>query len=129
MSIPEYLATRKQWLDALHRLLSARDDETQDELFKDAAEVGGGVMGQDYLLKPCPFCGGKPKFIPGMPSYDGPGSSKVACTVCEAAGGIPLGQFLWRCAHDELTEQQGVQAHDLEAIRLWNARVGETNDN
>jgi hypothetical protein len=36
MTMPEYIATRAQWLALLHELLSCRDDAVQDELFRDA---------------------------------------------------------------------------------------------
>jgi hypothetical protein len=34
---PEYTNTRKQWISLIQELLACRDDDVQDELFRDAA--------------------------------------------------------------------------------------------
>lgn len=62
-------------------------------------------MGEE--LKPCPFCGEKPKYKPFIDSFNEDRQYVVKCGWCEA-------QSEW-----------GESKH--EAIRLWNKRNGEND--
>ena len=56
-------------------------------------------------LKPCPFCGGKAKYVYAMPY------NAVKCTKCKTFGKIIVDSY----------EQMDGKA---EAIEAWNRRVG-----
>lgn len=83
-------------------------------------------------LKPCPFCGGEPKFSTSSGDRQGPGSSTVHCTVCNAKSGYPTKQLMRCAAHStDITKCQtledAIEKHDSEAVELWNNRTCDIN--
>lgn len=79
-------------------------------------------------LKPCPFCGGEPKISTLGGDSQGPDTTTVHCTVCNASSGYPTKQLM-RCGHVGLkgetiqTNDDAIKKHDSEAVELWNSRV------
>lgn len=73
-------------------------------------------------IKKCPFpvCGGEAKLQIIGNSFDGPGYARVICTVCGVLGPVPS---IDRYPNSKQPNRvKAEQAHDAEAIKLWNTR-------
>ena len=77
-------------------------------------------MLHDYYIKPCPFCGGKPRLERSHRAFIGGETTRVAfvrCTVCEARSGR---QKLSDFGHTSSSTEA-----DQAVIAAWNRRAGE----